>query len=192
MSAESVKKRGGKGPVAGAEDPPEQDTALIADPASALAAMTEERDRLAAEKAELHDLYLRSQAEFQNLRRRVDKERVEFHEYAATEAVRMLLPVLDDFERALKVDSADKDYTKGMELIYQRLFDTLKKLGLEPIVSLGQPFDPHVHHAVEKVGAEEAAADTVLDEYQRGYNFKGRLLRPAMVKVAVAAASKPE
>jgi len=70
-------------------------------------------------------------------------------------------------------------------LIRQRLFDTLKKLGLEPMVVLGEPFDPHVHHAVEMVETEDAPDHTVLAEFQRGYNFKGRLLRPAMVKVAV-------
>jgi molecular chaperone GrpE len=79
-----------------------------------------------------------------------------------------------------------------MELIFQRLFDTLKKLGLEPIDSQGQPFDPHIHHAVDKHETEDIASDTVLEEYQRGYNFKGQLLRPAMVKVAVAPVSKPE
>ena len=100
------------------------------------------------------------------------------------EAVRALLPILDDFERATKSESSDKEYSKGMEMIYQRFYDSLKKLGLEPIVSTGQPFDPHVHHAVEMVETDEAADHTVLDEYQRGYNFKNRLLRPAMVGVA--------
>ena len=77
-----------------------------------------------------------------------------------------------------------------MELIHQRLYESLKKLGLQPLESVGQPFDPHVHHAVEMVETDAAADHTILDEYQRGYNFKGRLLRPAMVKVAVAAESK--
>ena len=101
------------------------------------------------------------------------------------EAVRTLLPVIDDFERALQVESQDKTYVKGMELIHQRLSDALKKLGLEPIVAQGEPFDPHVHHAVEMVETEDVPDHTVLAEFQRGYNFKGRLLRPAMVKVAV-------
>ena len=96
-----------------------------------------------------------------------------------------MLPILDDFERALQVETPDKTYVKGMELIHQRLFDALKKLGLEPIVAQGEPFDPHVHHAVEMVETEDVPDHTVLAEFQRGYNFKGRLLRPAMVKVAV-------
>jgi len=151
---------------------------------SDLAAVIAERDQLAAEKAELLDRHLRSQAEFQNIRRRAERERQELLDYANTETLRSLLVVLDDFERALKVETSDREYAKGMEMIHQRLYDAMKKLGLEPIVSVGQPFDPHVHHAVEKVESEDAA-DTVLEEYQRGYNFKGRLLRPAMVKVAV-------
>src|SRR5947209_7343441 len=114
-----------------------------------------ERDQLAAEKADLQDRLLRAQAEFQNFRRRVEKERLELLGYASTEAVRALLPVLDDFERALKVDAPEgelaSEYVKGIELIYQRLYEALKKLGLEPIVSAGQPFDPHIHHAVEMV-----------------------------------------
>jgi len=151
---------------------------------SDLATVIAERDQLAAEKAELQDRHLRSQAEFQNIRRRAERERQELLDYANTETLRSLLVVLDDFERALKVETTDREYAKGMEMIHQRLYDAMKKLGLEPIVSVGQPFDPHIHHAVEKVESEESA-DTVLEEYQRGYNFKGRLLRPAMVKVAV-------
>ena len=170
----------------------EGDGAQVTDLAASLEAVTGERDILAAEKAGLEDRYLRLQAEFQNLRRRVEKEKMEWHEYAATESVRALLPILDDFERALKIDCVDKDYSRGMELIYQRLFDSLKKLGLEPIISVGQPFDPHLHHAVERKESPEAADGTILEEYQRGYNFKGRLLRPAMVAVAVTPVSKSD
>ena len=162
-----------------------EDTAAVDDPVDPMVELAAERDQLAAEKAELQDRFLRGQAEFQNFRRRVEKEQLERMEYASSEAVRVMLPVLDDFERALKVESADRDYAKGMELIYQRLYDGLKKLGLEPMEVVGQPFDPHIHHAVEMVETEEAPDHTVLDEYQRGYNFKGKLLRPAMVKVAV-------
>jgi molecular chaperone GrpE len=138
-----------------------------------------------AERAELLDRIKRGQAEFQNFRRRAEKEKLEFLEYASSEAVLSLLPVLDDFERALQSDASAGDYGKGMQLIYQRFYDSLKKLGLEPIDSVGKPFDPHIHHAVEKEETDQAAPDTVLAEYQRAYNFKGRLLRAAMVKVAV-------
>ena len=175
---------------AGAEDGAPKDEARLNESPDLLTAVTAERDQLAMEKADLQDRYLRLQAEFQNARRRAEKDRGEFAEYAATEAVRALLPIVDDFERALKSESAGKEYAKGMELIYQRLFESLKKLGLEPMESAGQPFDPHMHHAVEMVESEDKPDHTVLEEYQRGYNFKGRLLRPAMVRVAVEPASK--
>ena len=99
--------------------------------------------------------------------------------------MKAILPILDDFERALKVETADKEYARGMELIYQRLFDSLKKLGLEPISSKGKKFDPHLHHAVDMVETNEVEDHSILEEHQTGYNFRGRLLRPAMVKVAV-------
>jgi molecular chaperone GrpE len=155
-----------------------------------VAALSAERDQLAAEKAELQDRVLRAQAEFQNLKKRTERERLELFEYASMEAVRTLLPVLDDFERAMKTESADKEYVAGIELIYGRFYEALKKLGLEPLESAGKPFDPQIHHAVDMVETDEAPDHTVLDEFQRGYNFKGRLLRPAMVKVAVQPASK--
>jgi molecular chaperone GrpE len=155
------------------------------DGSASLESVTAERDRLAAENSELQDRFLRAQAEFQNFRKRVDKDRLELSEYASMEACRTLLPIIDDFERALETETADKKYAHGLELIRQRLFDALKKLGLEPMVVVGEPFDPHVHHAVEMVETEDAPDHTVLAEFQRGYNFKGRLLRPAMVKVVV-------
>ena len=154
-------------------------------PASALEAVTAERDRLIEEKNDLMDRLLRRQAEFDNFRRRAEREKADVLEFANTETVRAILPILDDFERALKVESGATEYARGMELIYQRLLDALKKLGLEPISAKGLKFDPHLHHAVDMVESDEAEDHTVLDEYQHGYNFRGRLLRPAMVKVAV-------
>jgi molecular chaperone GrpE len=121
-----------------------------------LNAALQERDQLAQEKAELRDMLLRRQAEFENFRRRIEREKAESADYAAMEAVRQLLPILDDFERALKVDAADKEYVRGIELIYQRLFETLQKLGLEPIEAVGRIFDPYLHHAVDRVQNEEA------------------------------------
>jgi molecular chaperone GrpE len=153
-----------------------------------LGAMTAERDQLAAEKAEIYDRLLRRQAEFENFRRRAERDRLEFVQFAGMDIVRELLPILDDFERALRVECADKNYFKGIELIYQRLFEALKKLGLEPIETAGRKFDPHQHQAVEQVQTEEAEDNAILEELQRGYNFKGKLLRPAMVRVAVKPA----
>jgi molecular chaperone GrpE len=150
-----------------------------------LAAVAAERDQLAAEKADLHDRLLRGRAEFDNARRRAERERSDFLQYAGMELVRDILPVLDDCERALKVETTDRDYAKGVELIYQRLFETLKKIGLEPIAAVGREFDPNLHQAVERVETDEAEDQSILGEFQRGYNFRGKLLRPAMVRVAV-------
>lgn len=147
--------------------------------------MTAERDQLAAERADMQDRLLRSRAEFDNARRRAERERSDYLQFAAMDLVRDILPIVDDFERALKVETADRNYAKGVELIYQRMSESLKKLGLEPIDTEGRTFDPNVHQAVERVPTEEAEDQTILGEFQRGYNFKGKLLRPAMVRVAV-------
>ena len=144
-----------------------------------------ERDMLIQEKAELQSLLLRRQADYENSRRRAEKERMEHAEYAAMDAVKAFLPILDDFERALSVETADKEYARGIELIYTRTLDTLQKLGLEAMETQGAAFDPNLHHAIEMVNTEEADDQTVLGEFQRGYNFKSKLLRPALVRVAV-------
>ena len=147
-----------------------------------------DRDRLAAEKTELQNAILRLAAEFDNSRKRVERERADLIEYAAADAVKILLPILDDFERALHAHPATgrhaAELVKGVELIYQHLVEALTKLGLQPIAACGQPFDPNLHHAIEMVHDERYEQPTVVDELQRGYTLKGRLLRPAMVRVA--------
>lgn len=150
-----------------------------------LAAVTADRDRLAVEKAEVDDRLRRAWAEFDNARRRAERERSDFLQFASMDLVRNLLPILDDFKRALKVETADKEYARGIELIYQRFYDTLKKMGLEPIETTGKPFDPNQHEAVQRVHTEEFEDQAIVEELQKGYNFKGKLLRPAWVKVAV-------
>jgi molecular chaperone GrpE len=157
----------------------------VVTPEAQIAALTAERDQLAAERADLKDRLLRALADFDNFRRRAERDRSEYVQFAAVEMVRDLIPILDDFRRAVKVETADKEYAKGIELIDQRLFETLKKAGLEPIEAAGKPFNPNLHQAVDRVQSEEWPDQTVLEEYQSGYNFKGKLLRPAMVKVAV-------
>lgn len=164
---------------------PSDDQTPAVTPEGQSAALTAERDQLAAEKADLHDRLLRARAEFDNARRRFERERSDYLQFAAMDMVKELLPILDDFERALKVETADSGYAKGVELIYQRMSEVLRKMGLEPIEAVGRQFDPNVHQAVERVPTDEAEDMTVLGEFQRGYNFKGKLLRPAMVRVAV-------
>jgi molecular chaperone GrpE len=156
-----------------------------ADLTAQVTALTAERDRLAAEKTEWNDRLLRRSADFDNFRKRAERDRSDFLQFAGMEFVREVLPILDDFERALKSESTDPRYAKGVELIYTRLYDALKKLGLEPMDTVGKTFDPNLHQAVERVETEEAEDQSILGEFQRGYNFKGKLLRPAMVRVAV-------
>jgi molecular chaperone GrpE len=156
-------------------------SAAVAD----LETLSAERDRLAAEKEDLTDRLLRKQADFENFRKRSLREKEEILQFAAMEVIRALLPMLDDFERALKVAAEGEEYRKGVELIYRRLYDTLVQMGLTPIEAQGKKFDPHLHQAVDTVTAGEVEDQSIVEEYQRGYEFKGRLLRPAMVKVAV-------
>ncbi len=143
-----------------------------------------ELQKLKAERDSLLDRLARAQAEFENARRRAAKEQQDFRDYAAIESIRPLLPVLDSFERAIEVKSDPADFRTGVELIYKQLQDALTKLGVSAISAKGETFDPHVHEAIEMVETSEARDQEVLEELQRGYKIKDRLLRPAMVKVA--------
>jgi molecular chaperone GrpE len=145
-----------------------------------------ETEKLRAERDALLDRLARLQAEFDNARKRAVREQQEFREYAAADVIKNFLPILDSFERALRAggDSNSNDFRNGIELIYRQFQDALQKIGVQPIVSVGQAFDPRVHEAVEMVDTTEVQDHHVLDELQRGYKYKERLLRPAMVRVA--------
>jgi molecular chaperone GrpE len=143
-----------------------------------------ELQKLKAERDSLVDRLARTQAEFENARRRASKEQQDFRDYAAADAIKPLLPVLDSFERALQVKSDPGDFRGGVELIYKQLQDALAKAGVKAIPAKGEQFDPHVHEAIEMVETNDAADHEVIEELQRGYKIKDRLLRPAMVKVA--------
>ena len=143
-----------------------------------------ESQRLKAERDALVDRLARLQAEFENARKRGEREQQEFREYALADAIKTLLPSLDSFERALGTEADSSEFRNGVELIYKQLHDALLKMGLRPIPAKGEPFDPRFHQAVEMVNTSDAKDHQVLDELQRGYKFKDRLLRPAMVKVA--------
>src|SRR5580698_1435620 len=143
-----------------------------------------ELQKLKAERDSLLDRLARAQAEFDNARKRAVKEQQDFREFAAADAIRPLLPVLDSFERALQVKSEPGDFRSGVELIYKQLQDALAKSGVRPIPAKGEPFDPHYHEAIEMMETGDVPDQEVVEELQRGYKFKDRLLRPAMVKVA--------
>jgi molecular chaperone GrpE len=144
-----------------------------------------ELQKLRSERDDLFDRLARLQAEFDNYRKRAAKERDDFRDFAVSDAVRVLLPVMDSFNLALKNASAKpEDLRKGVDLIYKQLQDVLQKLNVERIPAQGELFDPRVHEAIEMVESDAAPDQHVLEELQPGYRIKGRLLRPAMVRVA--------
>lgn len=144
-----------------------------------------ELERLRAERDTLVDRLARSQAEFDNARKRAAREQQEFREYALADAVKTLLPVLDSFERALESGTNDTtEFRSGVGLIYKQLENALAKLGLQAIPSTGEPFDPRLHQAIEMVETSDVEDHHVIEELQRGYKLKDRLLRPSMVRVA--------
>ncbi|MGO8984898.1 MAG: nucleotide exchange factor GrpE [Terriglobales bacterium] len=143
-----------------------------------------ETEKLKAERDALVDRLARLQAEFDNARKRGVREQQEFREFAAADVIKNLLPTLDSFERALKAGGNPSDFRNGIELIYRQFQDALQKIGVQPIAAVGQVFDPRVHEAIEMVDTTEVPDHQVVDELQRGYKYKERLLRPAMVRVA--------
>ena len=145
--------------------------------------------RLAADLQDLRQTLLRRQADFENYRKRIEKERAEDSKRATARLLEALIPIVDGFEHALAAhrEPAYDNYRKGFELIYKQLLDNLSKLGVERIEPLGQRFDPHLHQAMDRTETSEAEDGTILQVYQPGYVFHGRVLRPAMVRVAVHA-----
>jgi molecular chaperone GrpE len=144
-----------------------------------------ELQKLRSERDTLLDRLARLQAEFENARKRAAREQQEFRDFATADAIKALLPALDSFERALQAPANQQnEFRSGVELIYKQLQDALTKLGVQSIPAKGQQFDPRVHEAIEMVETTEVPDHQVVDELQRGYKLKDRLLRPAMVKVA--------
>jgi len=149
------------------------------------AADSGELQKLRSERDTLLDRLARLQAEFENARKRAAREQQEFRDFATADAIKALLPALDSFERALQAPANQlNEFRNGVELIYKQMQDALTKLGVQAIPATGRPFDPRVHEAIEMVETTEAPDHQVVDELQRGYKLKDRLLRPAMVKVA--------
>ena len=139
------------------------------------------------ERDEYKDLLLRKTAEFENFRKRTDRERQAQSETAAFNVIQELLPLVDDLERALNADpgSAGADaYRKGVELIHRQLLDVLRRRGVKPIEALGALFDPHYHQAVSYEPTGDKEDGQIVEEFRRGYMLGDRLLRPSMVKVA--------
>jgi len=147
--------------------------------------LARELEEVRRDKDKYYDLLLRKQADFDNFRKRMERERNESWAAAARDLLKRFLPILDNMERALKASEGSKDpLLKGIELVHQQFLDLLKKEGVQPIDALGARFDPRLHEAVEVLDVAGFEADMVLEEMQKGYTFNDRLLRPALVKVA--------
>jgi molecular chaperone GrpE len=162
-------------------DPPSGDNANAT-------ALAEQNQKLLAEKQELMDTLVRRQADFENYRKRVEKERHHDRHRGVESLIEHLLPVLDAFDRALAEsnDPAYVEYRRGFELIRRQIWETLAKQGLVRIDAVGQEFNPHFHHAIERVETTEHQDGIVVGELQPGYIFQDKVLRPAMVRVAYA------
>jgi molecular chaperone GrpE len=140
---------------------------------------------LAAENLQLKDRVMRTLADYENYRKRTDREKADFFKYSLANVMRDLLPVLDNFDRALEHAEEGDEFHKGVLLIYKQLYDVLQKHGLNPIDEPGVPFDPNIHEAVVREENGSVPSHTVVAILQKGYFLHDRLLRPALVKVAV-------
>lgn len=152
-------------------------------------ALKAEAEELTNENAALRDQLLRKQAEFENYRRRTERERAEIYRRGKKEVLLEMLSVLDNFERAVLsvAKTAEEDALKlGFELIYKQFKDILVRMGIEPVESVGHLFDPHLHEAVTIEQTADHEANMVIEEFQRGYKMGDQLLRPAQVKVAAS------
>jgi len=172
---------------AGDNDVATPNEGAAATPGTPAEGVAEAYEKALAEKQDLYDRLLRKQAEMENFRKRTQKEKEDLRQYAAENLIRSLLPTLDGFDRALqhRDESVPAAYYQGLELINRQFCEVLGRAGLEPIDTEGQMFDPHLHQAVETVEAPGRREHEIVEELQRGYKLKTRLLRPAIVKVAV-------
>ena len=167
---------------------PDPQVPSVSSPGANVSELTATIQQLQAENRMLYDRLLRKQAELENMRRRMQREKEEYLDQANAGLIRVLLPSLDAFERALK----DRDQRvpdslyKGMELIYGGLLQVLERAGLARIQALGHTFDPHIHQAVETVQGEQWRDQEIVEELLPGFKFRQQLLRPSMVKVALA------
>jgi molecular chaperone GrpE len=160
---------------------------LVESPADAASEQTTDTAELQRQRDDYYDRLLRKTAEFDNYRKRIDRERQQVTEAAAADLLAELLPLVDDLERALRADPGSEGvdaYRRGVELIHKQLLDVLRKRGVRSVDSVGTDFDPHFHQAVSHEAVEGRRDGEVIEEFRRGYMLGDRLLRPAMVKVA--------
>ena len=172
-------------PEASAADEAEADAPTEAEASEEdAAALKAQVERLKAALEEKDNRVKRLQADFENFRRRTSKEREELANVVTQDLLKGMLPILDNFDRAMAAEQKDSEsFQKGVEMIYTQLHETLKNDGLEPIETAGQKFDPNFHQAVMRVENPDLEDDTIAQELQKGYIVKGRVIRPSMVQV---------
>jgi len=148
--------------------------------------VADEKERLTAELQEINDRYLRLYAEFENYKKRVNKDKEEIFKYGNESLLYDLLPVIDNLEMALKhaTNSVSEGLVQGVEITLKELQRTLEKFGLSPIEATGKPFEPLVHHAMTQVERDDVDEKTVVEEFRRGYMFRDKVLRPSLVAVS--------
>ncbi|HET9995565.1 MAG TPA: nucleotide exchange factor GrpE [Candidatus Acidoferrum sp.] len=170
-----------------ADDPSVEQSAEAEAVAAETAKADAEMAKLTADLDELRQTLLRRQADFDNYRKRIEKERFEDSKRTTARVIEGLIPVIDGFEHALAAhrEAEYENYRKGFELIYKQLLDNLAKLGVERIDPVGKSFDPHMHQAMDRTETTEHEDGKILQVFQPGYVHNGRVLRPAMVRVAV-------
>lgn len=174
--------------VEGTEEPPDAVPAAETPEADPIEKVSAALDQALSEAAEKHDLYLRKVAEFENFRRRRDREFEETIRFANEGLISRLLPVLENFERALSHQGSGETfeaYRQGVELIVQQFREVLKREGLEGVESVGQPFDPNLHEALMQAHSEAHEPGLVCEEIERGYRLKDRVIRHAKVMVSL-------
>ncbi|WP_425427176.1 nucleotide exchange factor GrpE [Bacillus oleivorans] len=167
--------------------PEENTTNRAEDEKDALTLANERIQELEQKLEEAENKQLRMHADFENFKRRLQNEKQMIEKYKAQSLVTDLLPALDNFERALKADQVDdslRPFFQGMEMVYKSILEAMKNAGVEQIESVGKAFDPHQHQAVMKESSSEHEPDTVIEEFQKGYKLKDRVIRPSMVKVS--------
>ncbi len=169
--------------AAGVDDKENTGAGNGAGPSGAATVPLEEYERVKAERDQLFDRMARLQAEFDNARKREARERADFRDYAVSGAVEQFLPVLDNFQLALKAEGSAEQLRTGVELIVKQMDEALRSLNVNAVETVGAQFDPHVHESIDSVERVDLPDQQVLEEVRRGYKIKERLLRPALVRV---------
>jgi len=189
MSEEPFNRAGNSPPSTEASEEASPGEDFTPPPASSSDTAEQIIQKLREENRQLTDQLLRKQADIENVKKRLTREKEEFQKFSLAQTIQSLLPILDGFELALKSEATGEDYRRGVKIIYLQFLGTLQRMGLESIESVGKPFDPNLHEAIAAVETDEYPDQQVVDELQRGYFFKQRLLRPARVRVAKGASA---